>query len=31
MTIDCSDEDENASDSIRINCELDSNKIDESD
>jgi hypothetical protein len=31
ITIDSSDEDENAEDSIRINCESDSNEIDESD
>jgi hypothetical protein len=29
--IDSSDEDENASDSIRVNCEFDSSLIDESD
>jgi hypothetical protein len=31
ITIDRSDEDENADDSIRVNPELDSNEIDESD
>jgi hypothetical protein len=31
ITIDSSDEDENALDSIRVNRELDSNEIDESD
>jgi hypothetical protein len=31
ITIDSSDENENANDSIRVNCELDSNEIDESD
>jgi hypothetical protein len=31
IKIDSSDEDENASDSIRIKCEFDSNVIDESD
>jgi hypothetical protein len=31
ITIDSSDEDENASDSIRVNREFDSNEIDESD
>jgi hypothetical protein len=31
ITIDSSDEFENADDSIRFNCELDSNEIDESD
>jgi hypothetical protein len=31
IKIDCSDENENAYDSIRVNCELDSNEIDESD
>jgi hypothetical protein len=31
ITIDGSDENENANDSIRINCEFDSNVIDESD
>jgi hypothetical protein len=31
ITIDRSDEYENAFDSIRVNCELDSNEIDESD
>jgi uncharacterized Zn finger protein len=31
ITIDSSDEDENASDSIRLKCEFDSNVIDESD
>jgi hypothetical protein len=31
IRIDWSDEDENAYDSIRVNCELDSNEIDESD
>jgi hypothetical protein len=30
IKIDSSDEDENASDSIRVNCEFDSNLIDES-
>jgi hypothetical protein len=29
--IDSSDDDENADDSIRFNCEFDSNVIDESD
>jgi hypothetical protein len=31
IIIDWSDENENASDSIRVNCEFHSNKIDESD
>jgi capsule polysaccharide export protein KpsE/RkpR len=31
ITIDGSDEDENAYDSIRVKCEFDSNVIDESD
>jgi hypothetical protein len=31
ITIDSSDEDENAEDSIRVNLEFDSNEIDESD
>jgi hypothetical protein len=31
IKIDPSDEDENASDSIRVKCEFDSNVIDESD
>jgi hypothetical protein len=31
IKIDSSDEDENASDSIRVKCEFDSNVIDESD
>jgi hypothetical protein len=31
IIIDLSDENENAYDSIRVNCELDSNEIDESD
>jgi hypothetical protein len=31
ITIDWSDEDENANDSIRVNCEFDSNVIDKSD
>jgi hypothetical protein len=31
ITIDWSDEDENAFDSIRVNCEFDSNVIDESE
>jgi hypothetical protein len=31
ITIDSSDENENADDSIRVNCEFDSNEIDESD
>jgi hypothetical protein len=31
ITIDSSDENENASDSIRVNCEFDSNEMDESD
>jgi hypothetical protein len=31
ITIDCNEEDENALDSIRFNCELDSNEIDESE
>jgi hypothetical protein len=31
ITIDCNEDDENALDSIRFNCELDSNEIDESD
>jgi hypothetical protein len=31
IKIDSSDEDENASDSIRVNREFDSNEIDESD
>jgi hypothetical protein len=31
IKIDRSDEDENAFDSIRVNCEFDSNVIDESD
>jgi hypothetical protein len=31
IKIDSSDDDENADDSIRINRELDSNEIDESD
>jgi hypothetical protein len=30
-TIDCNEDEENASDSIRFNCEFDSNEIDESD
>jgi hypothetical protein len=29
--IDVSDESQNANDSIRVNCEFDSNEIDESD
>jgi hypothetical protein len=31
ITIESSDEYENASDSVRVNCEFDSNVIDESD
>jgi hypothetical protein len=31
IMIDLSDDPENASDSIRVNCEFDSNVIDESD
>jgi hypothetical protein len=31
ISIDSSDEDENAADSIRVKCEFDSNVIDESD
>jgi hypothetical protein len=31
IKIDSSDENENASDSIRVKCEFDSNEIDESD
>jgi hypothetical protein len=31
MSIDLSDEDENAEDSIRVNREFDSNEMDESD
>jgi hypothetical protein len=31
ITIDCSDDSRNVDDSIRVNCEFDSNVIDESD
>jgi hypothetical protein len=31
ITIDSNDDDENAFDSIRVNCELHSNEIDKSD